>query len=148
MTELLVQIGEMSLAAGLTALAVIALRWVLVRLKAPAFVLLLLWAAVLFRMVCPVSFASPWSAAALVEEALPRRSGRKSHLSRRSSRVRRESQPSPRGSPCRRIRRRRSPPWSPRRCRNPGPPPCCPWPCCGWRGWFCCGAGGCTPTSG
>lgn len=71
MTELLVQIGEMSLAAGLTALAVIALRWVLVRLKAPAFVLLLLWAAVLFRMVCPVSFASPWSAAALVEEALP-----------------------------------------------------------------------------
>lgn len=71
MTELLMKVGDMSLTAALTALAVIALRWVLVRLKAPAFVCLLLWAVVLFRMVCPISFTSPWSAAALVEEALP-----------------------------------------------------------------------------
>ena len=71
MTELLMRVGDMSLTAALTALVVIALRWVLVRLKAPAFVRLLLWAVVLFRMVCPVSFTSPWSAAALVEEALP-----------------------------------------------------------------------------
>lgn len=71
MTELLMTVGDMSLIAALTALVVIALRWVLVKLKAPAFVRLLLWAVVLFRMVCPVSFTSPWSAAALVEEVLP-----------------------------------------------------------------------------
>lgn len=71
MTELLMTVGDMSLIAALAALVVIALRWVLVRLKAPAFVRLLLWTVVLFRMVCPVSFTSPWSAAALVEEALP-----------------------------------------------------------------------------
>lgn len=71
MAELLMKVGDMSLTAALTALVVLALRWVLVRLKAPAFVRLLLWSVVLFRMVCPVSFTSPWSAAALVEEALP-----------------------------------------------------------------------------
>lgn len=71
MVELLMTVGDMSLTAALTVLVVIALRWVLVRLKAPAFVRLLLWGVVLFRMVCPVSFTSPWSAAALVEEALP-----------------------------------------------------------------------------
>ena len=71
MTELLMTVGDISLTAALTALVVIALRWVLVKLKAPAFVRLLLWVVVLFRMVCPVSFTSPWSAAALVEEALP-----------------------------------------------------------------------------
>lgn len=71
MIELLMQVLDMSLTAALTALVVLALRWVLVRLKAPAYVRLLLWAVVLFRMVCPVSFTSPWSAAALVEEALP-----------------------------------------------------------------------------
>ena len=71
MTELLAAVGGMSLTAGLTALVVLVLRWTLVRLRAPAFVRLLLWAVVLFRMVCPVSFTSPWGAAALVEEALP-----------------------------------------------------------------------------
>lgn len=71
MTELLVAVGGMSLTAGLTTLVVLVLRWALVRLRAPAFVRLLLWAVVLFRMVCPVSFTSPWGAAALVEEALP-----------------------------------------------------------------------------
>lgn len=71
MVELLMTVGDMSLTAALTVLVVIALRWVLVRLKAPAFVRLLLWGVVLFRMVCPVSFTSTWSAAALVEEALP-----------------------------------------------------------------------------
>lgn len=71
MTELLMKVGDMSLVAALTALVVIALRWVLVKLKAPASICLLLWAVVLFRMVCPVSFSSPWGAAALVEEALP-----------------------------------------------------------------------------
>ena len=71
MTELLMRVGDMSLTAALTTLVVIALRWVLIRLKAPAFVRLLLWVVVLFRMVCPVSFTSPWSAAALVEGALP-----------------------------------------------------------------------------
>lgn len=71
MTELLMTVGDMSLTAALTALVVIALRCMLVRLKAPAFVRLLLWAVVLFRMVCPVSFISPWSAASLAEEALP-----------------------------------------------------------------------------
>lgn len=71
MTELLAAVGSMSLTAGLTALVVLVLRWALVRLRTPAFVRLLLWAVVLFRMVCPVSFTSPWGAAALVEEALP-----------------------------------------------------------------------------
>ena len=71
MAELLMKVGDMSLTAALTALVILALRWLLVRLKAPAFVRLLLWSVVLFRMVCPVSFTSPWSAAALVEEALP-----------------------------------------------------------------------------
>lgn len=71
MTELLAAVGGMSLTAGLTALVVLVLRWALVRLRAPAFVRLLLWVVVLFRMVCPVSFTSPWGAAALVEEALP-----------------------------------------------------------------------------
>ena len=71
MTELLVAVGGMSLTAGLTTLVVLVLRWALVRLRTPAFVRLLLWAVVLFRMVCPVSFTSPWGAAALVEEALP-----------------------------------------------------------------------------
>lgn len=71
MVELLMTVGDMSLTAALTALVIIALRWVQVQLKAPAFVCLLLWAVVLFRMVCPISFTSPWSAAALVEEALP-----------------------------------------------------------------------------
>ena len=71
MTELLAAVGGMSLTAGLTTLVVLVLRWALVRLRTPAFVRLLLWAVVLFRMVCPVSFTSPWGAAALVEEALP-----------------------------------------------------------------------------
>lgn len=71
MTELLAAVGGMSLTAGLTALVVLVLRWALVGLRVPAFVRLLLWVVVLFRMVCPVSFTSPWGAAALVEEALP-----------------------------------------------------------------------------
>ena len=71
MGELLMTVGRMSITASLTALAVLALRWALLRLKAPAFVRLLLWAVVLFRMVCPVSFASPWGAAALLEQAVP-----------------------------------------------------------------------------
>ena len=58
MAELLMKVGDMSLTAALTALVVLALRWVLVRLKASAFVRLLLWSVVLFRMVCPVSFSS------------------------------------------------------------------------------------------
>ena len=86
MAELLMRVGEMSLTAGLTALAVLVLRWVLVKRKAPAFILLLLWAVVFFRMVCPVSFTSPWSAAALLEEALP-------------PAVRVETEPEPAGQP-------------------------------------------------
>ena len=60
MGEILLTVGRMSITAALTVLAVLVLRWALIRLKAPAFVRLLLWAVVLFRMVCPVSFASPW----------------------------------------------------------------------------------------
>ena len=71
MGEILLTVGRMSITAALTALAVLALRWGLVRLKAPAFVRLLLWAVVLFRMVCPVSFTSPWGAAALLEQIQP-----------------------------------------------------------------------------
>ena len=78
MTELLAAVGGMSPTAGLTALVVLVLRWTLVRLRAPAFVRLLLWAVVLFRMVCPVSFTSVWSPASLlaavpepVEQAAP-----------------------------------------------------------------------------
>ena len=71
MGELLLTVGRMSLTAALTALAVLALRWVLIRLKAPAFLRLLLWAVVFFRMVCPVSFTSPWAPVALLEEAAP-----------------------------------------------------------------------------
>ena len=71
MGEILLTVGRMSITAALTALAVLALRWALIRLKAPAFVRLLLWAVVLFRMVCPVSFTSPWGAAALLEQAVP-----------------------------------------------------------------------------
>lgn len=78
MSDLLLTLGKMSLTAGLTALAVLALRALLIRLKAPAFLRLLLWAVVLFRMVCPVSFPSVWSPASLlaavpepVEQAAP-----------------------------------------------------------------------------
>ena len=71
MGEILLTVGRMSITAALTVLAVLVLRWALIRLKAPAFVRLLLWAVVLFRMVCSVSFASPWGAAALLEQAVP-----------------------------------------------------------------------------
>ena len=71
MGEILLTVGRMSITAALTVLAVLVLRWALIRLKAPAFVRLLLWAVVLFRMVCPVSFTSPWGAAALLEQAVP-----------------------------------------------------------------------------
>ena len=64
MGELLLTVGRMSLTAALTALAVLALRGVLIRLKALALLRLLLWAVVFFRMVCPVSFTSPWAPAA------------------------------------------------------------------------------------
>lgn len=71
MTDVLAVLGQMSLTAALTALAVLVLRAILMRLKAPAVLRLLLWAVVFFRMVCPVSFSSVWSPAALLEEALP-----------------------------------------------------------------------------
>lgn len=70
MADVLATLGQMSLTAALTALAVLVLRAILMRLKAPAVLRLLLWAVVFFRMVCPVSFSSVWSPAALLEEAL------------------------------------------------------------------------------
>ena len=71
MTDMLAALGQMSLTAALTVLAVLVLRAILIRLKAPAVLRLLLWVVVFFRMVCPVSFSSVWSPAALLEEALP-----------------------------------------------------------------------------
>ncbi len=71
MHDVFLKLCQMSLTAGLTALVVLALRAVLVKLKAPAVLRLLLWAVVLFRMVCPVSFSSVWSPASLLEAAAP-----------------------------------------------------------------------------
>lgn len=71
MHDVFLKLCQMSLTAGLTALVVLALRAVLVKSKAPAVLRLLLWAVVLFRMVCPVSFSSVWSPASLLEAAAP-----------------------------------------------------------------------------
>lgn len=51
----------MSLTATVAALVVFALRVLLKKLSAPKLVVFLLWAVVLFRMVCPASFESPIS---------------------------------------------------------------------------------------
>lgn len=51
----------MSLTAAVTALAVLAIRAVMRTAKVPRAIVFLLWAVVLFRMVCPVSFSSSWS---------------------------------------------------------------------------------------
>lgn len=51
----------MSLTAAVTALAVLAIRAVMGALRVPRAIVFLLWAVVLFRMVCPVSFSSSWS---------------------------------------------------------------------------------------
>ena len=71
MHDVFLKLCQMSLTAALTALAVLALRAVLVKWKAPAVLRLLLWAVVLFRMLCPVSFSSVWSPASLLEAAAP-----------------------------------------------------------------------------
>lgn len=59
---------RMSAVAALCALAVMLLRAVLKKLGAPRGIVFLLWAVVLFRMVCPFSFESP--AAVLSSEPL------------------------------------------------------------------------------
>ena len=50
---------RMSAVAALCALAVMLLRAVLKKLGAPRGIVFLLWAVVLFRMICPFSFESP-----------------------------------------------------------------------------------------
>lgn len=62
----------MSMAAAVAALAVMALRLLLKRLNAPRLAVFLLWAVVLFRMVCPVSFESPASLLGAVPQSLDR----------------------------------------------------------------------------
>ena len=57
MTELFTAVLTMSLGAGIAALAVLALRAVLRGTGAPRLACYLLWAVVLFRMVCPVPVA-------------------------------------------------------------------------------------------
>ena len=59
----------MSLTAAVTALAVLAIRAVMGALRVPRAIVFLLWAVVLFRMVCPVSFSSSWSLLSLFPAA-------------------------------------------------------------------------------
>ncbi len=59
----------MSLTAAATALAVLLIRAVMRILKVPRAIVFLLWAVVLFRMVCPVSFSSGWSLFSLLPPA-------------------------------------------------------------------------------
>ena len=61
MTELFTAVLTMSLGAGIAALAVLALRCVLRRAGAPRLACYLLWAVVLFRMVCPVPVERAWA---------------------------------------------------------------------------------------
>ncbi len=58
--SLFLQIVNMSLRAGLVALAVMALRFIF--RKAPKWMFCLLWAMVAFRLICPLSIESPLSA--------------------------------------------------------------------------------------
>lgn len=59
----------MSLTAAVTALAVMAIRAVMGALRVPRAIVFLLWAVVLFRMMCPVSFSSSWSLLSLFPAA-------------------------------------------------------------------------------
>ncbi len=59
----------MSLTAAATALAVLLIRAVMRILEVPRAIVFLLWAVVLFRMVCPVSFSSSWSLLSLFPAA-------------------------------------------------------------------------------
>ena len=59
----------MSLTAAATALAVLLIRTVMRILEVPRAIVFLLWAVVLFRMVCPVSFSSSWSLLSLFPAA-------------------------------------------------------------------------------
>ena len=59
----------MSLTAAATALAVLLIRAVMRILEVPRAIVFLLWAVVLFRMVCPVSFSSNWSLLSLFPAA-------------------------------------------------------------------------------
>lgn len=61
MTELFTAVLTMSLGAGIAALAVLALRAVLRGAGAPRLACYLLWAVVLFRMVCPVPMERAWA---------------------------------------------------------------------------------------
>lgn len=66
MADLFRTVLTMSLTATVAAAVVMLLRLLLKRLNAPRPVIFLLWAVVLFRMVCPFSFESPASALGLV----------------------------------------------------------------------------------
>ena len=59
----------MSLTAAAAALAVLLIRAVMRILEVPRAIVFLLWAVVLFRMVCPVSFSSNWSLLSLFPAA-------------------------------------------------------------------------------
>ncbi len=69
MTALLIDILNMSLTASFVALAVILARFALKR--APKVFSYALWALVLFRLVCPVSFESPVSALPIRAQIIP-----------------------------------------------------------------------------
>lgn len=68
MADFFAAIFTMSLTATLTAAVVMLLRPLLKRLGAPKTVVFLLWAVVLFRMVCPLSFESPVSVMGLLPQ--------------------------------------------------------------------------------
>ena len=59
----------MSLTAAAAAAAVLVIRAVMKALHVPLAIVFLLWAVVLFRMVCPVSFSSSWSLLSLLPAA-------------------------------------------------------------------------------
>ncbi len=69
MTALFIEILNMSLTASFVALAVILARFALKR--APKVFSYALWALVLFRLVCPISFESPVSALPIRAEVIP-----------------------------------------------------------------------------
>lgn len=69
MEQMFIRILNMSLTAGLTILAIIAVRFFLRRF--PRIFSYVLWIAVLFRLLCPVSFSAPFSLPGLLRAPGP-----------------------------------------------------------------------------
>ncbi|TYQ16738.1 UNVERIFIED_CONTAM: beta-lactamase regulating signal transducer with metallopeptidase domain [Acetivibrio alkalicellulosi] len=61
MSNLFINLINMSLTASYVAFVIVAVRFVLIKLKTPKIILYALWSVVLFRLICPFSFESSLS---------------------------------------------------------------------------------------